>query len=107
MRRSVLCVTLALLTALPLLASPKRLTNAEMDGFNSAVKSVSTKAGIASPQPRQPDGPVPPLSILSRARFANTIRTEMSTGEGKAGKPDSWGKPLAIIGTKTEPCASR
>ena len=56
MRRSVLCVVLALLTAFPLLASHKRLTDAEMDGFNSAVKSVSTKAEIASPQPRQPDG---------------------------------------------------
>jgi hypothetical protein len=57
MRRSVLCVILALLTALPLLASHKRLTDAEMDGFNGAVKSVSTKAKIASPMPHQPDGP--------------------------------------------------
>ena len=68
-RRSVPCVVLTLLTAIPLLASHKRLTDAEMDGFKGAVKSVS--------------------------------------GEGKTGKPDSWGKRLAIFGTMTEPCASR
>jgi hypothetical protein len=56
-RRSVPCVVLALLTALPLLASHKRLTDAEMDGFKGAVKSISTKVEIASPMPRQPDGP--------------------------------------------------
>jgi hypothetical protein len=54
-RRSVLCVVLALLTTLPLVASHQKATDAEMDGFNGGVTSVSTKTVILDPQPQQPD----------------------------------------------------
>jgi hypothetical protein len=90
MRRSVLCVILALLTALPLLASHKRLTDAEMDGFNSAVKSVSTKAEIASSQPRQPDGPaiIYPFSceICEYDQDGNVVRRGQNWETGFVGE---------------------
>jgi hypothetical protein len=96
MRRSVLCVTLALLTALPLLASPKRLTDAEVDGFNSAVKSVSTKAGIASPQPRQPDGPaiIYPVSceICEYDPDGNVVRRGQSWETGFVGETTRYNR---------------
>jgi hypothetical protein len=48
-RRSVLCVVLALLTTLPLLASHQRFTDAERDGFNGAVRSAQARQRIHVP----------------------------------------------------------
>jgi hypothetical protein len=56
-RRSVFCTVLAILTALPMWASHQRVTDAEMNGFKGAVKSVTTKVEVVNPQPPQPDGP--------------------------------------------------
>lgn len=57
MRISVLAVLFFVVAAFPILASSRKSTDAEMDGFKGSVKSVSTERQVVSPQPSQPDGP--------------------------------------------------
>jgi hypothetical protein len=57
-RIPILVALFLAVVALPILASSKKSTDAKADGFNGAVKSVSTERQVISRSwPRQPDGP--------------------------------------------------
>jgi hypothetical protein len=57
-RIPVVTIFLFSVAAIPVLASSKKSTEAELDGFKGAVKSVSTERQVVSHTwPRQPDGP--------------------------------------------------
>lgn len=58
MRIPVVTIFFFTVAAIPVLASSKKSTDAELDGFKGAVKSVSTEREVVSHNwPREPDGP--------------------------------------------------